>query len=383
MNDDLSALLAESVTSAAARADQAFAERGGSVLRPIVLFGAGNLGQRLATVARGLGYDVVAFADNGKARWGTTLLGLPVLSPVDAATRYGGDAVFLVSIWGAGQGHRYADTERQLRALGVRRVAAFGHFAWQHPAPLLPYYALGRPEIPLRAATAIDSVYGRLADETSRAEFLAQLRWRLHLDYAGLRTPEPPESEYFDRSIVTGPVRTFVDGGAYDGDTLSRFIDWTGGDFDAAIGIEADAANVAKLNANVSSMTATVAARVRVASVALAGKSGFVHFDALGTAASAVSQSGTRVEAMRLAEVVGDLRPDYVKLDIEGAEVDVLTDSREALARWNCAVAACSYHLPDHLWKVPALLAEALPHARLSMRSYGSECYDLVTYAVP
>ena len=78
----------------------------------------------------------------------------------------------------------------------------------------------------------------------------------------------------------------------------------------------------------------------------------------------------------------GDV-PAFVKLDIEGAEMDVLTQSAAAIARWRCVVAACCYHTPDHLWRVPAQLLRALPDATLTLRSYGSEAYDLVAYVVP
>lgn len=81
-------------------------------MKTAVVFGAGQIG---AMVSRLLGgeYRVAAFADNGAAKWGGSLAGLPVLSPEDGL-RLQPDCVFL----GVLDAERSGQMERQLRALG-------------------------------------------------------------------------------------------------------------------------------------------------------------------------------------------------------------------------------------------------------------------------
>src|SRR5713101_2560388 len=67
--------------------------------RPIVLFGCGALGCRTSAALTRAHRPPVAFADNDPARWGSTIDGIPVLSPEAAVTAYGETALFVVTIY--------------------------------------------------------------------------------------------------------------------------------------------------------------------------------------------------------------------------------------------------------------------------------------------
>lgn len=184
---ELERLLSEAPSEAEKRAREAF---GDAESRSLVLFGAGNLGRQAAVKLVSLGVKVVAFADNSPKAWGRVSEGLTVLSPADAVARYS-DAAFVVTVWGAGHSHRFDRTCTQLLALGAKHVVSFGALAWRFPDAFLPYFAMDLPQRVLEQARAVSAAYDVLSDDDSRAEFLAQVRWRLHLDYAGLRAPHP------------------------------------------------------------------------------------------------------------------------------------------------------------------------------------------------
>src|SRR5690349_9936692 len=85
---------------------------------PLVLFGAGGLGQKILKGARKLGVTVLAFADNNPQRQGTMVDEVPVFSLAEAANRFGTSAtfvsaVFMDSDWGAFKARR-----EELRSLG-------------------------------------------------------------------------------------------------------------------------------------------------------------------------------------------------------------------------------------------------------------------------
>ena len=58
----------------------------------LLLFGAGWLGRFVLNGLRKAGVEPIAFIDNNPMIWGTTVEGLPVLSPVDALARQIGRA---------------------------------------------------------------------------------------------------------------------------------------------------------------------------------------------------------------------------------------------------------------------------------------------------
>ena len=49
-------------------------------MKRVVLFGAGQIGAMLSRLM-GTEYRVSCFADNYEGKWGTTLAGIPVVSP--------------------------------------------------------------------------------------------------------------------------------------------------------------------------------------------------------------------------------------------------------------------------------------------------------------
>lgn len=367
----IDALLAEDIAAARARA-RAFDDT-----VPLVLFGAGNLGRKTARVLREFGRPPLALADNNRARSGTTLDGVPILSPEDAVAKHG-DATFLVTIWGSGT-HRFDATRAQLQALGASRVTHAGFLFWKHPERLLPHYAMDLPERVLQRRDDARRAYDLFADDASRAEYLAQLRWRLRLDFENLPSPASTR-EYFAHDLFnTRDDESFVDGGAFDGDTVAAFIEACGGRYARITAIEADPTNARALRARVASIP-----RVTVHEVAVAEREETLRFSASGTASSAVSRAGSiDVRATALDTLFADEPTSLIKLDVEGAELDAIRGARATITRDRPVLAVCAYHTQDHLFAVPLLLAELAPEHRLFLRAHREECFDLVCYAVP
>ena len=162
-------LLAESVEEAKSREASAFDEIAAGL--PIVLFGGGGMGRRTARGLRKVGVEPLAFCDNNKALWGTEIEGLPVLSLAEAAEKYGRQAAFVVSIWGALATDRMPERERQLKAAGCRTVVSWGPLYWKYPT-LFPHYAANAAHCVLEQAEAVRECAELWEDDYSKDEFL-------------------------------------------------------------------------------------------------------------------------------------------------------------------------------------------------------------------
>jgi len=75
--------------------------------------------------------------------------------------------------------------------------------------------------------------------------------------------------------------------------------------------------------------------------------------------------------------------PTFIKLDIEGYEIEALRGARGVIDRAAPVLAVCVYHLQDHLWRIPLLLREWRSDYALFLRPHNEEGWDLVCYAVP
>ena len=355
--------------------------------RPVVLMGAGGLGRRTAAGLRAVGIEPLAFTDNASSRQGTQLDGIRVLAPADAAKEFGLTAAFVVTIWGAGSPHRFADSKAQLTALGCDVVVSFPSLYWAHPGALLPHYLQDEPHHVLEQKVDVRRALDVWEDDASRAEYVAQVRFRLDADFDGLARPVAHPQYFPDDLFAWDAAEWIVDGGAYDGDSVRALVRLHGDSFAHVLALEPDPANFVRLEATVAALSPTLRTKCDCKRLALASQPGTLHLDAQGTASSATSVApapgALAVPAVTLDSILGGARPTLIKLDIEGAEPDALEGARGSIVTHGPVIAVCVYHRQDHLWRIPLTLREWRSDYAFFLRPHNEEGWDLVCYAVP
>lgn len=375
----LETLLSEHPDQARARASGTWPEL--STGKQLVLFGAGQLGRGAHRKLSVLGYKVMAFCDNNPALWGQTVQGLEILSPAAAAERFSETLPFVVSIWKAEGTHRFLETHDQLKRLGVRSVVHLGVVFWNHAETFLPYFAIDLPHKVLESATDILTAYDLFEEPESRQEFTAQIGWRLSLDFNWLRPP-CPDPEYFIPAIFPPiPGEGLVDGGAFDGDSFSEFVAYSPRRGPAWL-FEPDPFNFEALKNRLASFINSADSDVQAFNQALGRRSGWLAFEANGTASARVSGKGeVRVPVVALDEVLPPDAKALLKLDIEGAELKALEGAQNWVRRTAPRAAICVYHRQDHLWRIPLLLKQLRPDYQLVLRCHSTEIFDTICYA--
>ncbi len=269
--------------------------------------------------------DAVAFADRNPASWARKPGGISVLSPEEAVRRFGSDAVFVIAVWNPVLSGGIAQIAESLKALGCLRVVPFVWLFWKFPQTFLPYYLWDLPAKLLNTADEVRRNLDLFHGVRSRNEYLRQVEVRLTGDFACL-TPADQDSQYFPSRVFRPRAdECFVDCGAFDGDSMLAYADWTGGRFQKAIAFEADPENFASLNRTVEN-DERLRGRVRTVQEAVGLERSIVKFAASGMGNAAVSACGTvSVQCSPLDETLVDEHPTYIKMDIEGAEIDALT----------------------------------------------------------
>jgi FkbM family methyltransferase len=374
-------LFAEGETGARGRENTAYDLAAGLEKKPLVLFGAGQLGRITLAGLRRLGAEPIAFTDNNPLLWNTKVDGVLVLSPREAAQLHGDRAIFIVTIWRGKSADRMPEREATLRSIGCRHVITFQPLFWKHPEIFLPHYAV---DLPHRVHERTDDVRraGHLwEDDASRGEYLAQLRWRVLGDFNAM--PDPVEHTiYFPKELCSLTDReVFVDCGAYDGDSIQSFLEESTHSFTHIYGFEPDPANFAKLQERISQLPERDSISVRRAAVG--ASAGVVTFSGEGSEASRVGSGDMQVDCVVLDEILAGIQPTYIKMDIEGSELEALTGARGIIERDTPVLAICTYHVQDHLWKIPLLIRQFSGDYAFFLRPHLLEGWDLVTYAIP
>jgi FkbM family methyltransferase len=207
---------------------------------------------------------------------------------------------------------------------------------------------------------------------------------RLHLDFSGISDPAN-EPEYFKPDLVTLTRETsFVDCGAYDGDTARSFLenaprDWAG----RLAAFEPDPGTFARLAKWRDSLPAARRDRISIYRAGVGARAESVTFAEGGGWGSAVSSTGTVIDIVSLDTTVADAKPTLIKVDVEGYDPDVIEGARKIITETTPTLAVCVYHRQDHPWRIPLQIAAMNPNYRYSLRTYCLDGFDLVLYCVP
>jgi FkbM family methyltransferase len=380
IQEEIQKLLREGVSGAKHREETTFDDLAGPCANSIVLFGAGGIGRKTLAGLRKLGIEPLAFADNNSKLWEEPLKGIPVLPPKEAAAQFGKTAVFVVTIWTGEGWDRMGDRVRSLQELGCERVVSFGPLYWRFASTFLPHYAAAPAhEVHQRAEDVLDAA-GLWADDASRHEYFAQIRWRLFFDFDGL--PNPVQHPIYFPPDLCPLIKDeiFVDCGAYDGDTMVSFLAQPQPGFKKIIAFEPDPGSFARLCNKVAALPAKDSMTLHRA--ATGATNGRVRFSGDGTPAASMGTGDIEVDCVRLDDVLQDV-PTFIKMDIEGAELDALEGARRTIERYRPVLTICSYHKQDHVWKIPRLIRSFSPDYRFFLRPHLLEVWDLVCYAIP
>ena len=266
-----------------------------------------------------------------------------------------------------------------LRRLGCRCVASFIPLLWKFPQ-LLPHTQIDLPSRVLEQKKDVLRCFDLWADEASRREFVAQIRWRMLGDFA-LLAPALPNQYWQADLIRLQPGAVFVDAGAFDGDTLAGFVSYTAGKFRAAYAFEPDPQNIHALKQRVCAMPDEIRGRIHVFEQAVAEKEVEMSFQGGSGASSSLGPGSDTVACIALDHAV-PIAPDFIKYDIEGCELLGLLGTRRWISVARPSLAVCAYHIQDHIWRIPLLIHSLHPGYRCFLRPHG-QIWETVCYAVP
>lgn len=190
---------------------------------------------------------------------------------------------------------------------------------------------------------------------------------------------------YFDLEQLNpqNACEVFVDAGCFDGLTTKEFFRWCKNE-GYAYCFEPDSINIESVLRTLSSETG----RYELIEKALWSKTTTLSMKARGNFATSVSESGDGdlaggVQAAALDDFLGDKKVTFIKMDIEGAEVEALRGARRVIVEQKPKLAISIYHKREDILTIPQLILEYNPDYHFYLRHYSFSDYDTVLYAIP
>jgi len=334
--------------------------------KTIVLFGAGSAGQLSKDILNAHGIYPAYFTDNTPERWHTQVDGTRVIPP--ASLPEINNVFVIICCWDL------SGITLQLQQMHVTEYDGTLYTA---------FLAMQNRECYRRNIDKILSLADQLVDERSRQVLWGLIKHAFSLDYKILKHICDQDQYFFDPRFFIRLGDTVVDGGAFIGDTVADIILRFGRNFQTIHCFEPNVENYNRLVKYV--LEQGLEDRVIPYSFGLSDKRASLCFEGSGAGFHMGTELGEHTEGVNLIsldELFQVQRIDFVKLDVEGAELLALRGGAEVIKRDHPRLAICSYHFPEHIWEIPFLIASMVPEYNIIMRHHALSLQETVVYAV-
>lgn len=187
------------------------------------------------------------------------------------------------------------------------------------------------------------------------------------------------ERIYFDLPEL--PHRTqeiFIDAGGYDGMTSFYFSKWATGKWRIKI-FEPEPAFQKKCRDTLLALD-----NVEIVPKGLWNETAILSFETNGSESKIVSNESSeiKVPVISLDEYLDGDPVTFIKMDIEGSELNAIKGASETIRKYKPKLAVSVYHKPEDIIEIPKLLLELNKEYRFWIRHYSLSWFDTVLYAI-
>jgi len=359
----------------------------------LLIFGAGSHARKLAGSLRIRGDNVLGFVTTHQSAY-QELEGLPVYTWETIPYHLQGKCPIACGIFN--RSHAYDQLAEIIRANGFSRVFwPWDYYPYLHHDLGWCYWLDPNPRSlsSWRQDSGYQKIVSNLFDSESRQTLDRVLAIRAGGDLA-FASYTCPETQYFNQLSLGAlnlerPV-AFLDVGAYNGDTLESLIQRVA--VAKAVLIEPDPANftllsqnllrLARLHPGLNPYALPIGAGDVYSSLSLSGEGEATAVDISGDA-------GHRTTSFATISPLDSIMPsecfDFIKVDVEGYDLEALRGMRELLQRSHAVLAVSLYHRPLDVVNLPLSVIElldGLPY-QYFMRQHMHNSFDTVLYAIP
>lgn len=221
-----------------------------------------------------------------------------------------------------------------------------------------------------------------LEDSDSKQLFDQILKYRIDGQLEELPLPDPLREQYLPQRIETPPINLrALDLGACQGENLEAFLE-SGRFFEFGIFLEPDLANFDLL---VKKIAVLELRNISVWPLASWSNVEMLSFASTKDASANLSKDGLeKVQAIRLDSSLSAASINYIKMDIEGAEMETLRGASHMISQQCPHLAISVYHKPEDIWSLGLYVDSiATSKYRFYLRIYGHQTFDTVLYCVP
>lgn len=334
---------------------------------PLVLYGTGNGADKILDRLEALGISLYGVAASDGFVRSRQFRGFTV-HPISYYEDSIGEFILLV-----GFGSNRLELFEYVRKLSQKHSLLF---------PCVPVYGgeiFDRAFIEAHGAE-LEAIYSVLADEQSKRVFELCLRFQLCGHFEDLEKAITNKDEIFKNVLKLEKNESYLDLGAYRGDTVEEFLQYTDNAYASIMALEPNAKTFLKLQAYLENKQLQNCTALHAA---ISDTCGTLFFEGDGKHNTAALNGKTAVEAVSVDALTPAVPFSYIKADVEGLELSMLEGAKDTLQKYKPKLNLAAYHKSRDIFELPLFLLKTNPDYKLYLRKHeGFPFWDLNFYCI-
>lgn len=336
----------------------------------ICIMPMGIAGLSMLNELRDIGISVDFFCDNSIQKIGQKYEGVECISLEELKKKKDNTMVVIETLY-------YKEIYKQLRELGFLNLERL----------LTNKFEIDKYLNKSRANIVIDKIFKLidiLEDEESKKIICKIIEsWTLKEYEYGFFDDIYIGNQYFNEEVIKlSDKESFVDVGAFTGDTMEKFLKNVNYNFKKIFLFELNKSIYEDLKINISKYNKEISNKIIPYNYGLSKEGQTIKYSD-GISTSSISDSGVLLgKVIDLDTILDGESVTFIKMDIEGSEMDALMGAEKTIKRFKPKLAICIYHSAEDLWRIPLYIKKIVPDYKIYIRHHTDMLYETVCYAI-
>ncbi|MGN1329602.1 MAG: FkbM family methyltransferase [Eubacterium sp.] len=317
--------------------------------KPIVIYGMGNGAEKIIATLEGFGMKASDIFASDEFVRGHSFLGYKVLKYSEICEKYDDFNVILAFA-----------THLDSVIKNIEKISN-EHSVFAPDVPVAGGGLFTREYIKEHEED-FDFVYNHLADDESKRVYTDVLNFKVSGKINYLLNSFCEKDSIYEEILKLTDNETIVDLGAYDGDTIREFTNFTNGKYNKIIALEPDAKNYKKLVKNTENMS-----NITSLNMGAWDKRDTLIFAKKAGRNSRFSGEGVPVKVTDIDSLINE-PVTMIKMDIEGAELKALNGAENTIKQYLPKLYVCAYHRNEDLFSLGKKIIEIDENYKLYFR---------------
>lgn len=223
----------------------------------------------------------------------------------------------------------------------------------------------------------INAAYA-LFEEDSKLIFEGCVNFMFGGELETLKSITIEKDEVFRNILSFNRNESYLDLGAYRGDTVEEFLHYCNNEYNSITALEPDRRTFKKLSEYLENVPKSTAVQKVIYS-----ESKTLIFSSKAGRQSTISAKGEEIEATTVDELCANKTVTYIKMDVEGAEKEAINGAHITLKNQKPKLNVALYHKSADIFEIPLQIAKINPDYKFHLRRHPYiPCWDMNLYCV-